>query len=256
MSSKKLVGSIKSAIKHADPQDVKTWDCVNKIFSELFIRKYSLKNENTLLKLHSLINKITPLCLVNPKYSIETAGIQANALKSKLDAKTVIHPYPFSPVVELAHDKWLKSKTKKPFDRYLATHLTENEKKSVLRHSVRYLSSEKQKQYTVTFEHGHVKIGKKTPRDGNYMFALAPDGKTMLATKKIESKLQHTSLFHGNTVQSAGVLEIRKGKISSIRLLSGHYKPTKEHGKILRTFLKAALGRTPAAKIPIIPFHK
>ncbi len=117
---------------------------------------------------------------------------------------------------------------------------------------VRYFNDRDRNQTIVTIEDGVCKqigLGKEGSliekmEKGLYIFVIK-DNKIYAALKKgtETGKIQHSSFFSGENVQSAGKIKIdENGCITMINRYSGHYKPTLAHLNVAKKLLKSMSG--------------
>lgn len=250
-----LLKTLKVIIKSADKHDTNAWAFANKLLSELHVRPYGRGHLKQLEKYRAKILAITNTCVVDGAYNVETAGISKKVVSPKSTSHNVVRPYPYTAEVRAAVEKWKKSHKKTSLDAYIDKYLSQKKKKALNSQSVTYLAPEKKKKYLVTFKNGSIRIGKKKPKDGLYLYALSADGQELLAGRGKKKRFHHTSFFAGAPVQCAGKLTLKAGKIKTIDLSSGHYKPNKKHGENLRRYLsdKTRLGKKKAAHLKIKP---
>lgn len=255
ISDADLLKSLKSVIKEAEKDDTHVWAFANKTLSELHVRPYGKKHLKQLDGFRKRINLKTNTCLVDGQYNVEAAGIKKKALSPNSKSSKVVRPYPYAGASRKVLDKWRKSSTKVSLDTYIKKYMPRKLKKDLKAKSVSYLSPEQRGKYLVTFEKRSLLIGGKKPKNGIYLYALSADGTTLLAGIGKRKSFHHTSFFAGDPVQCAGKFTLKNGKITSLNLISGHYKPSKAHGKNLRRFLSddTRLGKKQASKLKIKP---
>lgn len=253
VSSEELCAVVRRVIKDAKENEIQAWDLASFALAELGIRKWGKTHTKELEAFRKVFSRKVDNCILDDLYSLELTGIGAKAVKPHTKSSEVYHPYPLNLDVYERILKWRKSKTSKPLDHYVATHLTAHQKKKLILQSVSYLSPKQQKIYDVAFKNGKMRIGNKRPEGGSYIFALSSDGNSLLAGSKRKGKFQHTSFFAGAPVQCAGKFQVKHAKIVSVDLTSGHYKPKKVHGKNLIQYLKEnpSFGEKRARKISI-----
>lgn len=81
------------------------------------------------------------------------------------------------------------------------------------------------KEYEVAVRNGRPYFqGSPIPENVKYLYVMAPDGKIYVAPARIDSKIRHSSFLSGQNVSSAGILEVKGGKIY-LDNDSGHYLP-------------------------------
>ena len=237
VSSGKLATSLDKIIDQAKAVDSVAWLFSSVVLNELQARDYAKNHLKKMDEMREAIKKKSGLCLVDPKYALEVGGVPKQILSPHAGDKKVMHPYPYSESGRKINDKWGDSQSGKPMDKYIS-YFSKETKKDLKKHSVVYLKPTEQRKFLVSFtSDGQIKIGGKSPKNGSYIFALSHDGTKLLAGKKQKGQFQHTSFFSGQAFQCAGNLILKDKKISQIRLSSGHYKPTREHGEHVRQYL-------------------
>jgi len=194
------------------------------------------KFDETTKKVAELSSKIQP---VHQNYQAETIGLPKKAVK-KTKSKSKIHLYSENKTVKKIKKKWEKSSTEKTLPEYIAKEITQlpsAEKKQLQGNIVKYLTKEEAKEYSVTFKDGKVKQQGHTLKGGNYIYVLNMKMTKLFMGIKEKGAFHHSSFTAGLPVACAGMIKIARGKIESINLHSGHYKPTKENGANLIKFL-------------------
>lgn len=230
----KIVGILKNVLAHKEIQNSNVWMLAGAAFNELSIRVWGKTHRKALETFRRRLITKSDLCVARRSYAMETAGL--------LDKKTkkIYHPYPFEALARSIFDEWNNSNTKKSLQDYIGANIDYDEVQQLKNNRVHYLADDSLKKYKVKFSHGYPKIGNKTLRNGEYMFTLARvnDKAVLYAGIKKKGKFQHTSFSAGAPVLCPGVFEIRKKKLSKIKLSSGHYHPTKAHAVALKAFFK------------------
>lgn len=255
IKGKKLARLIHEALDQKENCGIELQNCLTRACAELQIRKNAKTDPELLRHFQNSISSSSSECSVGANYSMETAGIRKNSIDPTAPTDELIHPYARSHIAKQIIDEWEHSPHIISLERYIRHCVSDDDKKALLKRSVRYLSPEEHSQYEVTFANdGTIKIGSKRPPDGLYIFALSQDGKKLLAGEKKKGIFQHTSFFAGNSVQCAGKFEVLNGAIVSATLKSGHYKPTHPHGLSLRTYFKTHLGEAKAHQIRITTY--
>ena len=128
-------------------------------------------------------------------------------------------------------DSWIKSKTPFSFERWLMT-----EKQVELNTTVKYFSKQERSEYQIFFKKGRLYTNNGQLLDKKYCqktnrtrFVIGPDKNFYVFDKKKKcqkDRHQHSSLFSGEAIIGAGILEMSsEGKIIYISNDSGHYKP-------------------------------
>ncbi len=103
--------------------------------------------------------------------------------------------------------------------------LSQEDLKLLKSNKIKYLRVDKKRDYEVSFHEGKMlQNGVQIP-NGNYMYVLSPDQKTLYMGKKIRGKFHHSSFLGGGAVMSAGMMDVKDGNIARIFMYSGHYKP-------------------------------
>lgn len=126
------------------------------------------------------------------------------------------------------HEKWQKSKTKRPFAEWASDQVSSKDTKSLKAISVKYMDAKERKPFLVTFKDGKLvndKIGKEAT--GKFIYVLSPD-KELYVAEKEKGQLNHSSILAGQPVRCAGKMELKKGKVVWYNGYSGHYKPTSD----------------------------
>lgn len=248
-----LVSIVKTIISKAKRDDTTAWNFAGHVISIIDTRPYAKANTTEVVSLRSKILSKSKKCLPDHGYSVEVVGIKESALIHDGREDKIIHPYPYAKVVRKVVSKWSKSKTSKTLEQYIDAYTPSKTKKAFLENSIKYLTSKEQKDYQASFSGKKIKIGKHSPHDGEYMFVLSIDQKKLLVGEKRKGKFQHSSFFAGAPIACAGNLIIKNKKIVQIRLESGHYKPSKENGELLRRYLShsARIGKNQASHLQI-----
>jgi hypothetical protein len=190
------------------------------------------KFEKTAEKIQKLVPKLKP---VGKEYVPEAIGIPKKAI-SHSKSKEIVHPYALT--TKKLYTKWKKGATKKDFGKYVKEKASSSDKKAMKRSTVQYLTQEEAKKYIVEFKDRKLKQGGHTLKDGDYIYVLNMKMTKLFVGVKKKGEFHHSSFTAGTPVACAGGLKIKDGKISSINLKSGHYKPTKEQGENMIKFLK------------------
>lgn len=232
LADTRLVKTVKTVLKAHEPRESSAWAYAGLAVSELYMRSWGKKHLTKVGALREAISQATSLCFTTGWYALETAGI-AKHKKSK----KIIHPYAFSETAKAVLKQWENSRSSKSLEEFLLTHVDDNDVKYLKTHTIKYVSPKKIHKHLVTFEDGKIKIGGKTPKDEWYMFVLENEPKRLLAGIKKTGSFHHTSFVSGAPVACAGEFEIEDGKVKSILLRSGHYRPTEKHGEVLHKFL-------------------
>ncbi len=252
LSDEKLVHLLKSIQKNPEKNNQETWNFAGTVFNELSMRLWSKKHKKEHEAARQFIMQHSNMCLSRRAYALETAGM--------IDKKTkkVFHPYPFNKISKKLVKKWHKTSTDKALDDYILKYMPYREVKYLKNHSVKYLSPSQHGKYRVSFVKGQLKIGKKTPYDGTYIYALGYENNKplLLAGIKTKGKLQHTSFFAGAPVASVGEFTIENKKVVSLKLTSGHYHPDLKHADAMITYLKHKdrLGSSKASRIKVLKY--
>ncbi len=89
----------------------------------------------------------------------------------------------------------------------------------------------------VSFSNGQIMQNNKAVADGQYMFVLSPDGKNLYLAPKKKGIFHHSSFLSGGAVKSAGMVEVKNGKVDTIYQHSGHYKPTEQQMDAINVYL-------------------
>jgi len=258
LNDEELADIIESVLLKAKRQDTQDWEFACLSLSELHVRPYAKEHTKELLSFRVNLLAKSKLCLADHGYSAEVSGIKETLLKAGGRKTKLIHPYPYSGTARKIVGQWNKSNSNKSLSEYIEEYLTENEKLSLLKSDIKYLTPEERDPFIATFLHHKLKIGGKEPKNGEYMYVLSADAQTLLIGKKRKGRFQHTSFFAGAPVACAGTLNIKNKKIVRITLESGHYKPTKVNGETLRSFLSdnSRLGKNSASKLEIKEWNK
>lgn len=174
--------------------------------------------------------------------------------------KELLHIYGHA--VRRVYARWLRSPTNLDWPEYLATHTNREEKRRLLRYNnVVYLTKEEADEFTVHYDTRQGLVIDKQGRPfigGRYMFVLDQAGERLYIGKKERGRFHHTSFVAGAPVQCAGFIQFNRGRITMLRLHSGHYKPGKEHAILVRNFLSRPdwLGPKEASKVKIYLFNE
>lgn len=232
LKDKRLVKTVKSLLEAQEPQESSAWTYASLAVSELYIRNWGKKHLRKVGKLREAISKASTLCFSSGWYALETAGITKDQKKKK-----IIHPYAFSDTAKEVIKQWEVSRSSKSLDEFLKSHIPKPDLDYLKTHTIKYLSPKKVNKHLVTFEDGKIFIGGKIPKDEWYIFVLENEPQRLLAGIKKTGSFHHTSFVAGAPVACAGEFEIEDGKVISILLRSGHYRPTEEHGEALHKFL-------------------
>lgn len=231
----KLVKLASNIYKKADLEQAQVYTLLDKTIQILSTRKL---DENQAKKTESLKKKLKSsdkVCFIRGSNTTEVAGCLKKSIAKGKDGEKTIHIH--APRVKEQYDKWKKSKTSKDFGEYLEKKAPKKVKKMLERNEVTYLTEKQRERYLCTFKDGKVRQRGKTLGSGNYIFVLNLEGTKLYAGLKRPGHFHHTSFLAGAPVQCAGELHLKRGKIKKAPLSSGHYKPPKEAGKNLRTFL-------------------
>ncbi len=249
----RLVKIIKSLLKVNEPRESSSWAYAGLAVSELYIRNWGKRNLDKLGELREAILKTSTLCFTTGWYALETAGIAIDKKKRK-----IIHPYALSDTAKAVVTQWEDSRTSKSFEEFLVSHAAKADLKHLKNHTVTYLSPKKLNKHLVSFENGQIKIGGKTPKDEWYIFVLENEPQRLFAGIKKIGALHHTSFVSGGPVSCAGEFKVEDGKIVSIPLRSGHYRPSEEHGIALHNFLaeEQNLGPEIMRELEVEPYKK
>lgn len=98
-----------------------------------------------------------------------------------------------------------------------------------LRRSILHVLNDKELQeHKAEFKDGKIHSGGRALTDGTYIFVVDPDKENLYVGKKETGHFQHSSFLKGGAVGSAGMIDVKDGKIVSIRNHSGHYLPPSE----------------------------
>jgi hypothetical protein len=251
LTDSRLVAVLHKKIAETDSTDQKMWDTLSMGLCELYVRPYAKDHEEEIDLLRKEMQEKSHLCVVDGVYSLEVVGVQ-----EKRDKKRRVHPYPRSHAAKYVIEEWQESTIEAPLDRYIDEYISALEKKKLLHKKVNYLSRSARAHYVVTFEQASfVRIGGKAAEDGEYIFVLDSEGKTLYAAKKKKGKFQHTSFLAGKPVLCAGVFTLQNEKITRVYLSSGHYKPPAVCLAHIRQFLEtpSRLHQDEIQKIPFLP---
>ncbi|MBS0656284.1 MAG: hypothetical protein JSR46_10950 [Verrucomicrobia bacterium] len=235
---------------------VRTLEFANALLCELHIRPSAKASSRELKAIREKLLSTYPICLAGSSHCLEIAGISAKIINPRAKEGEMLHPYSQAAISLRIYDEWVASKLEISLEEYIATQVCDDDKRDFWVSRLHYLGPKEQKKCLVTFADGKVKIGKKAAKEGKYIFALSADGQMLLAGIKKKGSFHHTTFFSGDPVQCAGNFRIKDGKMVTVILESGHYKPTKQHGELLRQFLSLEenLGAE-AEKLRIVPFH-
>ncbi len=152
--------------------------------------------------------------------------------KSKEDKKRLFHWYLSANLAFHTGKKPLK----KVMPRWIAELREAGVKKL---HSVVYMGPKERKAHLIGIDqHGFVSQGGKLAKDGKYKFVISANGKHLYIVKPENFTLQHSSFFRGKPVQCAGYLTIKWGRLSAIRLGSGHYRPDLKKKIVIANLLR------------------
>lgn len=252
LSDKRLVKTIKALLEAQNAKESSAWTYASLAVSELYIRNWGKKHLTKVGDLRVAISDVTTLCFSSGWYALETAGIAKGKKKKK-----IIHPYAFSETAKAVIQQWEESRTSKSLEAFLQSHVEKENLDYLKSHTIKYLSPKKVHKHLVTFEDGKILIGGKIPKDALYIFVLENEPKRLLAGIKKTGSFHHTSFVAGAPVACAGEFEIEDGKIISILLRSGHYRPTEEHGEVLHKFLaqKENLGPKIMSRLEVEPYQ-
>lgn len=258
LSDDELAGVIRGVLAKAKRRDTQAWEFACLALSELHIRPFAKEHTKELLSFRVDLLAQSKLCLVDHGYSVEVSGIKESILKPDGRETKLIHPYPYMHGVRKTVGQWNKSNSNKTLAEYIELNVPAEKRSAMLQKAIKYLKPEEREAYVTTFEHHKLKIGGKAPKNGQYMFVLSADSKTLLLGEKKKGRFQHTSFFAGAPVACAGNLIIKNRKIVKVTLESGHYKPKKANGELLRAFLsdKKRLGKSSAHHIEIKEWNK
>lgn len=250
VSDVKIVEIVKTLLKSSQTNDSNDWRFAGIAFNELATRVWGKKHRKSLESFRQSIMRNSDNCVARRSYALETAGIVDKK------SKKIFHPYPFNDVAQKVVEKWYRSSTDKSLQQYISAYMKKHIR-SLKHHSVKYLTPNSQKKYRVTFKNGQPRIGKARPKSGTYIYALGADDNQslLLAGTKRKGTFQHSSFFAGAPVASVGEFTIKGKKITHVRLSSGHYHPTKKHGKALLKYFRRddnlGAGKTARIKVEV-----
>lgn len=233
-SGKKLLTFLKSLIaSRRDDQEICT--LANQTVQKLSGRKLDddlqKKFKKTAEKASHLgTNFLKPL---DKSYIPETVAISKKAIGG--DSKKEVHIY--KNAIEKRYERWKKSGTSRDFDDWVKAYASDSEKKKMRKNCVKYLTETESKKYVVEFDHKKIKQNGHTVQDGDYIYVLDSKIHSLFIGKKVQGEFHHSSFTGGKPVACAGHMKLKDGKIQSINLNSGHYKPTKQQGENLITYL-------------------
>jgi hypothetical protein len=108
-----------------------------------------------------------------------------------------------------------------------------------------YLDAQQRKAYQLTVQKGLLydaagdlfdtscgtekKIGGEKISCGKAIFVMDPDGAFYASNLSEAGVFQHSSFLAGGMVAVAGAIEVREGRLQTIRCCSGHYRPMPLH---------------------------
>jgi hypothetical protein len=194
---------------------------------------------------------ITPLPM-RKSYDLERVSIQVAEGRQIHVYKNVIEKHLPSNIKTADHQQIAEFMKKQIEDRTIVLEELENQ-------SVRYFSESDKKKTQIHFNKKEqlTQIGLdqngplKPLQEGVYVFVLKDEKLYLTKKEKTESgKIQHSSFFSGETVDSAGTMIVdKRGHISAINNHSGHYAPEDPHIKNILKYLKKNLSLTAFSNI-------
>lgn len=163
---------------------------------------------------------------------------------------TLVHIY--GPVMQALYLDWKSSNLSLNWFEFVKRYATEQQLDSMRKNIVLYLNDHEAQHYKVTFGlTGAMWLNGKSIPNGYYMFVLDVDGTNLYIGPKRRGRFHHTSFVHGKPVLCAGFLKIKSGTVCAIQLHSGHYRPSVQHGLLLRKFFQSKLGQRKTQDIPM-----
>lgn len=102
------------------------------------------------------------------------------------------------------------------------------EREGLKRSILHLLNDQELQEHKAEFKSGKIHSGGKALTDGTYIFVVDPEKKNLYVGKKETGHFQHSSFLKGGAVSSAGMIDVKDGKIIAIRNHSGHYLPPPE----------------------------
>ncbi|KAK8928157.1 IQ domain-containing protein IQM3 [Metarhizium anisopliae] len=134
--------------------------------------------------------------------------------------------------LRMYHEEWKKSDTKENFFYWLDygegrfIELDTCPRDRLEREQVRYLSREERQYYLVRVDaEGRLCwLLRKSVKKNTWIFVADTSFRLYVGIKD-SGAFQHSSFLQGSRISAAGLIKIKKGRLSSLSPLSGHYRP-------------------------------